>query len=137
MLDKQIQKFSNPEAFKVLADGTPTKAALVRGGATCDQLWAHLNEGKPFLEYTRDYLCESLKSAEQVGLVQSTGVASSSYTATADLMKGEPIFKTIFHGVVFLVMFFFVITSIEQFAQMYKKEKDEEEIERRKSSGSV
>lgn len=142
MLDKQIQKFSNPEAFKVLADGTPTKAALVTGGAlsggaTCDQLWAYLNEGKPFLEYTRDYLCESLKSAEKVGLVQSTGVTSSSYTATADLMKGEPIFKTIFHGVVFLVMFFFVITSIEQFAQMYKKEKDEEEIERRKSSGSI
>jgi len=134
ILDKQIQKFQNPEAFKVLHDGTMAKAALVTGGAldkgaTCDELWTHLNAEKPFLEYTRDYLCSSLASAEKVGLVQSGGVTSTSYTATEELMKGEHILKTMMTYVVFGVMFFFVMTSIEQFAQLYKKEKDEEELE--------
>jgi hypothetical protein len=66
-----------------------------------------------------------------VGLLAPHGGA---YAATPELLKGESLLKVIFGYLVLLVMLFFVLTSVEQFAQMYVKEEDDAQLEELKAN---
>jgi len=136
MLDRQIKKFENPEAFKLLAPGTELKTALAQGGtlypaASCSAIWEHIQKGPALVEYTQEYLCDTLEEASTVGLLK---VHNSQYSVTSDLMQGEPLLKVLFGYFVMLVMAGFVITTIEQFAQQYAKEVDDKELEKIKAT---
>jgi len=122
IIDKQILKFNNPEVFKLLSGG-PVKALLQAGPQSCEQLWGQLQSQ---VEYSQSYLCETLQAATTVGLLQESG---QSYSVTEELMKGEPLPKVLFGYFVMLVMLWFVMTTIEQFAQIYAQELDEDEVD--------
>jgi len=133
-LSRAILQFENPGAF-LIRDGTyGVKDALIEGGkyatgGSCEQLFAHLkgaNIGDT--DFSQELLCSYLAAAQKLGFVAGAGTPVS-YSATTKLTQGEPILKWLFGCVVMMVVFFFLVTTIEQFAQMYAEELDEEEIE--------
>ena len=133
LLKKQIVKFQNPNAFRLLTGNSAIKAAYAPGGelhgqsASCDGIWKLLNKVVPVTDFDQAYVCQTLKQGESVGLLNVEGV--NQFSATPELLKGDHIVMVLFGYVVMAIMFFFVVTSVEQFAQMYVKELDEAEVD--------
>jgi len=135
-MEKIVLKFENPAAFMIKEGKFGVKDAFMSesggDGFTCERLFSKLKEQNAAeQDFTQDWLCKSLESATKLQFLTESD--EKVYAATPDLFKGEHMLKTLFGYLVMLVIFFFVYTTIEQFAQIYAAELDEAELQNMKS----